>query len=157
MRRVMPQFAHTGFEHRGEMQMTQKMVAPGLVSGEGASARLLGGKSRGDGRIVFPMPSGPEAERYDEIELASEGKLWSFTVQRFPPKTPFDGERDEMNFRPYAVGYVELQGQVIVEARLDTDDFGALHIGMPMRFTLLPYRRDADGSDVLTYAFRPIK
>jgi uncharacterized OB-fold protein len=62
-----------------------------------------------------------------------------------------------MNFQPYAVGYVELSGQVIVEARLDTNDFGSLHIGMPMCFTLLPYRRDADGSEVVTYAFRPIK
>jgi uncharacterized OB-fold protein len=136
--------------------MTQNIVAPGLVSGEGASARLLGGKSRSDGRIVFPMPSGPEAQRYDEIALASEGTLWSFTVQRFMPKKPFDGERDELNFQPYAVGYVELPGQLIVEARLDTADFASLHIGMPMQFTLLPYRRDPDGSEVLTYAFRPI-
>jgi uncharacterized OB-fold protein len=133
------------------------MVAPGLVAGEGSSARLLAGKRRDDGKIVFPMPVGPEALRYDEIELAREGTLWSFTVQRFPPKPPYDGERDELNFQPYAVGYVELPGQVIVEARLDTDDFASLRIGMPMQFTLLPYRRDADGTDVMTYAFRPIK
>lgn len=135
--------------------MTQRMVAPGLVAGEGASARLLGGKSRSDGRIVFPMPTGPEAERYDTIELATEGALWSFTVQRFRPKTPFDGEGDDANFKPYAVGYVELPGQIIVESRLVTDDFAGLKIGMPMRFTLLPYRRDADGREVFTYAFRP--
>lgn len=137
--------------------MTQKMVAPGLISGEGSSARLLGGKSHGDGEIVFPMPTGPEAERYASIELATEGKLWSFTIQRFRPKWPFDGEGDDANFKPYAVGYVELPGQIIVEARLDTDDFGSLQIGMPMRFTLLPYRRDPDGSEVMTYAFRPVK
>jgi uncharacterized OB-fold protein len=136
--------------------MTQRMVAPGLVAGAGASARLLGGKSRSDGKIVFPMPTGPEAERYDSIELASEGKLWSFTVQRFRPKSPFDGEGDDANFKPYAVGYVELPGQIIVEARLDTSDFGSLSIGMPMRFTLLTYARDPDGCEVLTYAFRPI-
>lgn len=136
--------------------MTQRMVAPGLVAGEGAAARLLGGKRRDDGKIVFPMPTGPEAERYDGVELAAEGTLWSFTVQRFRPKTPFDGEGDETNFKPYAVGYVELAGQVIVESRLDTNDFGKLSIGMPMRFTLLPYRRDDDGSEVLTYAFRPV-
>lgn len=135
--------------------MTQKMVAPGLVAGEGSSARLVGGKSRSDGRIVFPMPTGPEGERYEAIELASEGRLWSFTVQRFRPKMPFDGEGDESNFKPFAVGYVELPGQVIVESRLVTDDFGSLKIGMPMRFTLLPYRRDPEGSEVFTYAFRP--
>lgn len=134
--------------------MTQNMVAPGLVAGTGAAARLLGGKRRTDGRYVFPMPAGPEGERYESVELATEGKLWSFTVQRFPPKQPYDGPSDA-EFRPYAVGYVELAGQVIVEARLDTAHFAGLHIGMPMRLTLLPYRRSPDG-DVWTYAFRPI-
>lgn len=140
--------------------MTQNMVAPGLVAGEGAGARLLGGKSRGDGRIVFPMPSGPEAERFEVVELATEGKLWSFTVQRFAPKHPYDGPPGEGGgegkFKPYAVGYVELEGQLIVEARLDTDDFAGLRIGMPMRFGLLPYRHGPDGDAVLTYAFHPI-
>jgi uncharacterized OB-fold protein len=136
--------------------MTQNMVAPGLVAGEGAGARLVGGKSRGDGRIVFPMPSGPEAERYEVVELATEGKLWSYTVQRFAPKHPYDGASGEGGFLPYAVGYVELEGQLIVEARLDTDDFAGLRIGMPMRFGLLPYRHDPDGGAVLTYAFHPI-
>jgi uncharacterized OB-fold protein len=136
--------------------MTQNMVAPGLVAGEGAAARLLGGRGRSDGRIVFPMPTGPEGERYEGFELAAEGRLWSFTVQRFAPKRPYDGPSDDTGFQPYAVGYVELAGQVIVEARLDTMDFASLRIGMPMRFTLLPYRRNADGSEVLTYAFRPV-
>lgn len=135
--------------------MAQRMVAPNLVSGEGEAARLLGGKRREDGKIVFPLPSGPEAQRYEPIELAAEGELWSFTVQRFRPKSPFDGEGDDANFKPYAVGYVTLPGQIIVEARLDTGDFNSLRIGMPMRFCLLPYRRDPDGCEVLTYAFRP--
>lgn len=134
--------------------MAQRMVAPGLVAGEGAAARLLGGKRREDGKIVFPLPTGPEAERYEAVELAAEGILWSFTVQRFRPKAPFDGEGDEMNFRPYAVGYVELPGQVIVESRLVTNDFSKLRIGMLMRFTLQLYRRDDDGCEVLTYAFK---
>lgn len=136
--------------------MTHNMVAPGLVAGAGADARLLGGKGRSDGRIVFPMPTGPEAERYEQVELAAEGTLWSFTVQRFAPKRPYDGPSGEVDFKPYAVGYVELAGQLIVEARLDTEDFAGLRIGMPMRLALLPYRRGADGAEVLTYAFRPV-
>lgn len=135
--------------------MTQNMVAPGLVAGAGAAARLLGGRSRSDGSWIFPMPAGPEAERFEQVELAAEGTLWSFTVQRFAPKRPYDGPSDEASFQPYAVGYVELAGQLIVEARLDTAHFDRLHIGMPMRLTLLPYRRGADGGEVLTYAFRP--
>ena len=132
--------------------MTQNMVAHGLVAG----GRLLGGRSRSDGSYVFPMPAGPEGERFEQVELASEGTLWSYTVQRFAPKRPYDGPSDDAAFQPYAVGYVELAGQLIVEARLDTVNFAGLHIGMPMRLTLLPYRRGADGAEVFTYAFRPI-
>jgi uncharacterized protein len=135
--------------------MSQNMVAPNLVRGVGGAARLLGARSREDGRIVFPMPTGPEAERFEECTLADLGTLWSYTVQRFAPKTPYDGPSDA-SFKPYAIGYVELAGQVIVEARLDTADFAGLRIGMPMRLTLLPYRLDSAGAEVFTYAFRPI-
>ena len=134
---------------------TTKMVAPGLVRGTGEQAALLGGRRHSDGKIVFPMPSGPEAELYEEIELARSGTLWSFTVQRFRPKPPFDGDGDDASFIPYAVGYIELPGQIIVESRIETSNATPLRIGMPMQFVLQPYRHDSDGTVVLTYAFSP--
>lgn len=135
--------------------MVARMVAEGLVRGEGAEARLLGGRRRSDGRIVFPLPQGDAADAYEAVELPSRGTLWSFTVQRFRPKPPYDGPGDDGSFAPYAVGYVELPGAVIVESRLETERFDALRIGMPMAFTLQTFRTDPDGQDVLTYAFKP--
>lgn len=118
--------------------------------------RLLGGRRKADGKIVFPLPQGAQADQFDAIDLAREGRLWSYTVQRFRPKTPYAGPGDDRNFRPYAVGYVELPGQVIVESRLQTDDFSALKLGMPMRLTLEPFNEDPDGTEVLIYAFEPV-
>lgn len=132
--------------------MSVQMVAEGLVSGSGDQARLLGGRRRSDGKIVFPLPKGDE---YEAIELPERGTLWSYTVQRFRPKPPYDGPGDDASFEPYAVGYVELPGSIIVESRLETREFDRLKIGMPMVFTLQTFRTDAEGREVLTYAFRP--
>ena len=49
--------------------------------------------------------------------LARRGTLWTWTVQRFRPKSPPYAGRPE-EFEPYGVGYVELPGEVRVEARL---------------------------------------
>ena len=122
---------------------------------QGPEPRLIGGRRKADGRVVFPLPTGPEAENYDRVQLSPNGSLWSFTVQRFRPKSPpYAGADDDRSFKPYALGYVELPGEVIVEARLDTDDFATLKIGQAMRLVLVPFHK-AEGGDALTFAFRP--
>jgi uncharacterized OB-fold protein len=137
-----------------EQGMGDVAIAKDLFT-QGPAPRLVGGRSKADGRMVFPLPGGAEGERYERVELAARGALWSFTVQRFRPKSPpYAGDDDERSFKPYALGYVELPCEVIVEARLDTDDFSALKIGQPMELVLIPFRNGPDG-DVLTYAFRP--
>ncbi|WP_331504266.1 Zn-ribbon domain-containing OB-fold protein [Phenylobacterium sp.] len=129
-------------------------IAQGLFEVVDGGPRLIGGVRKSDGKVVFPMPEGPEAQFYEPTHLAPEGTLWSYTVQRFRPKTPpYQGADDEESFRPFALGYVELPGQVIVESRLATEDFGSLKVGMPMRLTLMPFHRA--GGDVLTFAFQP--
>jgi uncharacterized OB-fold protein len=113
--------------------------------------RLMGGRERGSGRLAFPLPNDPES--FDPAEMPRYGYLWSFTVQRFTPKSPpYLGDPP---FAPFAIGYVELPGALIIESRLTDVDFGRLHIGMPMELTALPLYTDADGTQVVTYAFRP--
>jgi len=135
--------------------MASRVLAEGLIRMADDGPRLLGGRRKSDGKIVFPLPRGADADQFEAIDLASEGRLWSYTVQRFRPKTPYAGPGDERSFRPYAVGYVELADQVIVESRLKTDDFAQLRLGMPMRLTLEPFNQDPDGTEVLAYAFEP--
>jgi uncharacterized OB-fold protein len=117
---------------------------------------LIGGRRKSDGRVVFPIPCGVEAQKYEPMKLSPEGTLWSFTVQRFRPKSPpYAGADDEKSFQPFAIGYVELPGQVIVETRIAVDTFARLKIGMPMRLAVVPFVR-ADGQTVSSYVFRPI-
>jgi len=131
--------------------MAQRPLAEGMYRIADGEPRLLGGRRKSDGKYAFPRPVGAEAELYEPVDLASEGLLWSFTVQRFCPKTPYAG--DPKTFRPYAVGYVELAGQIIVEGHLVTDDFSKLKIGAPMRLTLVPFNTDPDGTEVMIYGF----
>lgn len=135
--------------------MAARIIADGLIVGEGPAARLLGGRRRSDGKFAFPFPKGPDAELFEPVALAETGRLWSYTVQRFRPKPPYEGPGDDRSFRPYAVGYIELPGQIIVESRIEIDDFDDLKIGMPMTFKLQTFRTDDVGAEVLTYAFRP--
>ena len=92
--------------------------------------QLVGGRDLETGRIVFPLPDG---DRFEPVALSRNGSLWSYTVQRFRPKSPpYAGPEI---FEPWALGYVELPGETIVEARLTNVEFDDIHIGMPKRLT----------------------
>ena len=121
-------------------------VAPGLWTDE-AHPRLIGGRRRSDGEIVFPMPGGDAAADFDAVPLSRTGTLWSWTVQGFRPKAPYAGPEP---FEPFALGYVELPGEVIVETRLTATE--GLKIGMAVELAIVPF--DATRA---TYAFRPVE
>ena len=75
-------------------------------------------------------------------------------MQRFRPKSPpYTGPEE---FEPFALGYVELPGVVIVESRLVDVEFDELKIGMEMELVLVPFSMEDEGRQVMTYAFRPV-
>ena len=73
-------------------------------------------------------------------------------MQHFRPKEPF---RCDV-FAPYGVGYIDLGGELLVEARLTTADPTALAIGAPMELRIIPFATDSDGTKLLTFAFAPL-
>lgn len=131
--------------------MSSSRPVDATLFADGPALRLVGGRHRSTGRIVFPLPADREA--FEPCELPSRGRLWSYTIQRFAPKSPPYG--GSQPFEPFAVGYVELPGAVIVESRLADADFGRLAVGMPVELVTAPLRTEPDGTVVTTYAFRP--
>jgi uncharacterized OB-fold protein len=119
-------------------------IASGLWTEE-AEPRLIGGRRKDNGRIVFPMPTDDSRDAFDAVPLSRTGKLWSWTIQGFEPKFPYAGKAP---FRPFGVAYVELPGEVIVETRLTTTE--GLVIGMPMTLVI----EDFDGQRSC-FAFAP--
>jgi uncharacterized protein len=63
-------------------------------------------------------------------ELPTRGALWSWTVQRYPPKSP-PFLRPEGEYQPFVVGYVELKVGIRVEAIIEVP-VAEVEIGMPL-------------------------
>jgi uncharacterized protein len=131
-------------------------VADGLLTGSAEAPELIGSQCRRCGVVAFPRQSSCAACTSSDVQerrLARRGTLWTWTIQCFPPKSPpYGGAADD--FEPFGVGYVELPGEVRVEARLTEADPARLHIGMPMELTLIP---TPGGTGAVTYAFRPVE
>jgi uncharacterized OB-fold protein len=125
------------------------MPADGLIAGPAEAPELIGSECLRCGAVGFPhqascarCTSGDVTER----RLGRRGTLWTWTIQCFAPKTPpYAGDPEA--FEPYGVGYVELAGEVRVEARLTEADPARLRIGMPMELVR--------GDGVVAFAFRP--
>lgn len=135
--------------------MATKLVAEHLFDVVDGAAVLIGGKCRTCGAVAFPKPGGCArctGEEIDEHRLATEGELWTFTIQAFPLKSPYNGPKE---FAPFGVGYADLGGEVLVEGRLTVNDPAQLSIGMPLRVVPEVYTTDGDGTGIVTFAFAP--
>ncbi|WP_371667996.1 OB-fold domain-containing protein [Streptomyces sp. NBC_00289] len=141
------------------MTTAQRPVAEGLFTWpatESAPPRLIASECADCGLVSFPSAADCVrcASRESKERLLSDrGTLWTYTTQGFrPPSPPYDGPAA---FEPYTVGYVELPGELLVEARLTEPDPDRLRIGQDMRLTLVPYTVQDDGTEVMTFAFAP--
>ena len=140
--------------------MTALPIAEGLFTWPGTPG-LIGGSCLYCGTTTFPRQAAcPRCTRASirEVALASRGTLWSWTIQGFEPKPPYAGDG---SFAPYGVGYVEVAAMadgaaaVLVESRLTVAEPEQLHIGDELELVIVPFRRDADGDELVTFAFRP--
>jgi uncharacterized OB-fold protein len=134
--------------------MTTRPVSDDLWTTTDDGPALVGGRCTSCGTTTFPRqqacPRCTAVGSEDRV-LPRRGRLWSHTVQAFPPKAPYLGPTGA-DFVPYGVGYVDL-AEVIVEARLTTTEH--LQVDMPVELVLEPFARDPDGTKVVTFAFAP--
>ena len=137
----------------------QVLVAEGVFTWPSDEPQLIGSHFPESGVTVFPRASAcpKTASRVvEDVLLPRRGTLWSWTIQGVPPKNPpYIGTESPKDFVPYGVGYVQLADEVIVEARLTVNDPAQLQIGMEMELVVVPFTTDAEGRQVLTYAFAP--
>ncbi len=90
-----------------------------------------------------------------ELLLPTTGTLVSWTTQGFPPAVDYMGDPTGASFVPFGVGLVQLDDVVRVEARLTEDDPARLDFDMPVELRIVPFYTDADGDEILTFAFAP--
>ena len=81
----------------------QVAIEEGLFTWPSDDPRLLGSQCQDCGAIIFPMQSGCPRCASDDTkpkELGTRGKLWTWTIQGYPPKSPpYAG--DVENFEPF--------------------------------------------------------
>jgi uncharacterized OB-fold protein len=126
-------------------------ISDNLLTLDGGTLHLLASCDKATGRLVFP-PRPVDDERFDQVLLPRRGTLWSWTIQRFRPKSPPYQGPDA--FEPFPVGYVELDGALIVEARLQGVEEADLAIGMPLELAPCAFTL-ANGETRTTFAFAP--
>jgi uncharacterized OB-fold protein len=116
---------------------------------DGEPLRLAGSRCLRCATVQFPVAAQCAhcaASDSTPVALPHEGAVWTWTIQRFAPKPPYQPPPE--GFNAFAVGYVDL-GQVMVESVLDVDT-ETLSIGMPVHLVTIPVSGD---SDCYTYGF----
>lgn len=135
-----------------------ELACPHIRLREGARPVLIGSRCADCAEHYFPPARSCTrclSQKLEPCELGDRGLLWSWTIQAFLPKAPYDGGEAPESFQPYGVGYVEMPSGIKVEARLTVADAAQLRIGMPMALTVAHYGSPERETAALTYAFEP--
>ena len=86
----------------------------------------------------------------EAVALSAHGVLWAWTAVTAPPP-------GYLGTIPYGMGVVELPEGIRVITRLTESDPDALKLGQPMELCIVPLHTDAEGNEVVTFAFGPIE
>jgi uncharacterized OB-fold protein len=124
----------------------------GLLTEVDGQPHLAGSHCETCGTDTFPVQAScPRcgSEAVGPVTLPTTGTVWTWTVQRFAPKPPFQAPKV---FEPFAVAYVDL-GTVRVEGRLDGKAADAWKIGDAVRLVVGPL--DASDPAGEAYWFEP--
>lgn len=137
----------------------QRSIDPVLFDWPSTEPALLASCCHACEAMAFPAKTSCMACGSTSVfkrKLPVEGKLWTFTIQHFMPKSPYNSWETEETFQPFGVGYVELPGALRIETRIRLDAENPLTIGMAMALAFYPHRTDPDGTEIINYAFKPV-
>ena len=139
---------------------SQKPLHDGLYTWPSEKPQMLGSRCPHCGETAFPAQSGCRscsANESEIVEIGDTGTLWTWTIQGFLPKEPYNSDETVETFKPYGVGYVEMPGGVRVESRIAANSREQLIIGMPLKLEIVPFRTDSDGTQWMTFQFAPVE
>jgi uncharacterized OB-fold protein len=140
----------------------QKALAPEISTWPDEDPALIGSRCGNCSATVFPVqkhcPKCSKAEMTD-VPLPRRGTVVAWTTQGFPPGAPYAGPTGK-DFVPFGVGLVQLglgdEAVVRVEGRLTENDPEKLKFGMDVELTMIPFTTNADGDELVTFAFKPV-
>ena len=135
---------------------TTKPIAEGLVGETAAGQRLLGSKCANCATPYFPREAichNPDCNdsKLEDAEFGPHGKIWSYTVQYYPPPPP--AKYDEP-FEPYALGLIDLPEGLRVLAKVSADDPESVTVGADVELVIEKLYTNPEGNEVTTFKFR---
>lgn len=141
-----------------DVSTSQRALAPEISTWPAEDPQLIGSGCGTCGATVFPVqdhcPKCSSAEM-SEVLLPRRGTVIAWTTQGFPPGAPYAGPTGK-DFVPFGVGLIQLGDVIRVEGRLTENDPEKLTFGQEVELTMIPFTTDADGNEVVTFAFQPV-
>jgi uncharacterized OB-fold protein len=123
--------------------------------------QLIGNRCGSCGHYFFPKISycrNPFCERtkpLEKIKLSRKGTLIAFTINHYPPPPPYHAPDP---FVPFGVASVALPEGIRVGGQVPRDvDTDSLEVGMEMETVREVLYVEEDGTEVLSWMFRPVK
>ena len=135
----------------------QEALAPDISTWPDDNPQLIGSRCGTCGATVFPVQQRcPKcnAGEMSEVLLPRRGTLVAWTTQGFPPGPQYKGPSGR-DFVLFGVGLVQLEDVIRVEGRLSENDPAKLEFGMEVELTMVPFTSDDDGTEIVTFAFKP--
>jgi uncharacterized OB-fold protein len=139
---------------------TQTPAVAGWFTLDAKRPALLGTRCTGCGSVFFPREEtfcrnpGCAGTSFEEVELSSRGRLWSYTNNCYAPPAPYVSPKEP--FEPYAIAAVELErekmvvlGQVVAGVGVDQ-----LEVGMPMQLVLDTLYED-EQNEYIVWKWKP--
>jgi uncharacterized OB-fold protein len=132
---------------------------PGLFEWTDDGVRLRSAKCNSCGTYFFPEGHqqhrvGCSREGVEKVLLSNKGKLASYTIQHYTCPPPF---RPTGDITPYGIGLVEFPEERIQCAGLIMEsDLKSLKIGQNVETITYTLRKNEEGQEVVTWAFRVV-
>ena len=99
----------------------------------------------------------PSLQRFVDVRAlaAAQRNPGRVDYAGLPPGAPYAGPTGD-DFVPFGVGLVQLGDVIRVEGRLTENDPAKLKFGQQVELTMIPFTTDADGNEIVTFAFQPV-
>ncbi len=134
-------------------------IVDGVFAETADGPRLIGSRCTACAMLHFPRSPvcrNPKCagRTVEDVPLAAQGELWSYTVQYYKPPARM---RFDDPFVPYGIGLVDLAEGLRVLTMMSSPDPEKLKIGMKVELVLEPLYHNDDGDAVITWKFRPVE